>query len=158
MTALVVLREVFVHDDATPVHRCCRITAEGVECEVVSLALSGLLIEEDVLGGQYSLRGHIVGIHLLPATRHGAPVEDDLQPIAVGIAENILVEAHGLLLVTTEEIDLDAFDTYRLHPLHLAFTGNRSVHTVTRPLGRIVGKTIGVVPKHQMDALRLGIL
>ena len=123
-----------------------------MEGEVVSLTLSCLLIEEDVLGGQYSLRGHIVGVHLLPATRHGAPVEDDLQPIAVGIAENILVEAHGLLLITTEEIDLDTFDAYRLHPLHLALTGNRSVHTVTRPLGRIVGKAVGVVPEHQVDA------
>ena len=37
MTALVVLREEFVHDDASPVHRSRGIAAEGVEGEVKGL-------------------------------------------------------------------------------------------------------------------------
>ena len=49
MTALVILREEFVHDDASPVHRSRGIAAEGVEGEVKGLLDGCALVEEYVL-------------------------------------------------------------------------------------------------------------
>ena len=146
MAALVVLRQVFVHDDASPVHRSRGITAEGMEREVEGLLDGRAFVEKHVLGGQHSLRGHIVGIHALPATGDGAAMEHYLQTIAVGIAEDVLVELHGLLFVTSKEVDLDAFDANGLHPFHLPFAGNGCVHAVARALGGIVPVAIAVIP------------
>ena len=124
-----------------------------MEREIKGLSDGSTLAKEHILGGQHSLGGHIVGVHTLPTTRDGTTVEDDLETIAVGIGEDILVEAHRLLLVASEEVDLDALDADALHPLHLAFAGNGGVHAVARTLRGIVPETVGVVPQHEVDAL-----
>ena len=49
MTALIVFREILVHDDASPVHRGGGIAAEGMEREVEGLLDGGSLVEEHVL-------------------------------------------------------------------------------------------------------------
>ena len=146
MAALVVLRQVFVHDDASPVHRGRGVTAEGMERKVEGLLDGRPFVEEHVLGGQHSLGGHIVGVHALPATGDGAAMEHYLQTIAVGIAEDVLIEGHRLLFVTSEEVDLDAFDANGLHPFHLPFAGYGCVHAVARSLGGIVPVTVAIIP------------
>ena len=92
----------------------------------------------EVLAGQHSLGGYIVGIHALPTTRQCTAMEDDLQAEIVGIAENILVELHHHLLVASEEIHLDAQDTILLHPFHLLAAQAAVVHNSLRGLGGIV--------------------
>ena len=51
MTALIITRHPFVHDDAAPVHRGRSITAEGMEGEVKALTNGGFFPKEQVLGG-----------------------------------------------------------------------------------------------------------
>ena len=84
-------------------------------------------------------------------------MEHHLQAIAVGIAEDVLVEAHHLLLVATEEVHFDALHANALHPFHFPFTGNGCVHAVTRTLRCIVGEAVAVVPKQQVYTLRLRV-
>ena len=85
-------------------------------------------------------------------------MEDNLQAIIVGIAEDILVKLHRLLLVATEEIHLDAYYTNLLHPSHLLLAGDGIVHDLTRSLGSIILETVGIVPEHQAYLLALCIL
>ena len=84
-------------------------------------------------------------------------MEDDLQAITVGIAQDVLIELHRLLLVASEEVNLDAYDTDTLHPAHLFLAGNTRTHTLTRSLWGIVFITVGTVPQHQVYTLRLRI-
>ena len=73
-------------------------------------------------------------------------MEHHLKTIAVGIAKDILVEAHRLLFVTSEEIDLDTLDADALQPFHLTLTGNGRVHAVARGLWGIVPEAVAVIP------------
>ena len=116
------------------------------------------LAEIDIFAGQHCLRGNIVGIHHLPAAWHRAAVEDNLQTVAVGIEEYVLIELHGLLLVTAEEVDLDALHANLLQPRHLLVAGNGCRHAVAWCLWGVVLVAVGVVPQHQAHTLRLGIL
>ena len=59
-------------------------------------------------------------------------MEDTLDAKVVGIGQDVLIELHHLLLVATEEVDLDAQDAVLLHPGHLLTTGRRTVHLVER--------------------------
>ena len=85
-------------------------------------------------------------------------MEDDLQAIVVGIAEDVLIELHRLLLVTSEEIHLDAAYADLLHPSHVALAGDGVVHHLARSLRRIILEAIRIVPEHQLHALALRIL
>ena len=119
----------------------------------------GMIIREIyVLRSQGCLTRNIVRIHALPATWHGATMEDHLQAIIVGIAEDILIELHRLLLVATEEIHLDTYHANLLHPRHLLLAGDGIVHNLTRSLRSIILETIRIVPEHQAYLLALGIL
>ena len=146
VTALIVFREVLVHDDASPVHRGRGVAAEGVECQVEGLTDGSLLVEEHILGCQHRLGCHEVWIHLLPSAGDSTAVEHYLQSVAVGIAEDVLIEAHRLLFVAAKEVYLDALDSYRLQPCHLPFTCDGGVHAVARALRRIVGEAVAVIP------------
>ena len=84
-------------------------------------------------------------------------MEDNLYAIIVGIAEDVFIVLHGLLLVTTEEVHLDALHADALHPSHLLLASHDVVHTVAWSLWGIIGYAIGVVPKHQAYTLALGI-
>ena len=84
-------------------------------------------------------------------------MEHHLQTMTVGIAQDILIELHGLLLVATEEVNLDSLHTNALQPAHLLFAGNGGVHTVTWSLRGIVPETVTVVPHQQMHPLALSI-
>ena len=103
-----------------------------MDTAVACLGIAGALSEVQVLRGQHSLRGYIVGVHALPASGEGTAVEDALQAEVVGIAEDILVELHRRLFVTSEEVDLDAEDACLLHPGHLLTTNTGTVHLAQR--------------------------
>ena len=73
-------------------------------------------------------------------------MEDNKEPVVVGICEDILIELHHRLLVTTEEIDLDTAYADALHPCHLGATSLRLVHKMTGTLGSVVPRAVAVVP------------
>ena len=85
-------------------------------------------------------------------------MEDNLNAIIIGIAEDVFILLHGMLLVTTEEIHLDTLDADALHPSHLLLSSNDVIHDATRSLRCIVCHTIGIIPKHQTYILTLRIL
>ena len=84
-------------------------------------------------------------------------MEDAHQAEVVGIAEDVLIELHHRLLVTSEEIDLDAAYAVVLHPLHLLATDASVVQLADRRLWSVVPRAVGVVPKEDAHAFRLGI-
>ena len=55
-------------------------------------------------------------------------MEDDQNAKVVGIAEDVFVELHHVLLVATKEIDLDASDADALHPCHFGTAFTALVH------------------------------
>ena len=85
-------------------------------------------------------------------------MEDYLQTIIVGIAQDIFIEFHRLLFVTTEEVNFDSHYTYLLHPSHLLLAGDGIVHNLTWSLWSIILETIRIIPEHQTNLLALGIL
>ena len=95
---------------------------------ITRLSIAGPLSEVQVLTGQHSLTGCVVGIHTLPSSGKRTTMEDDQQSEVVGIYQNILIQLHHLLLVTTEEVDLDTTDPGFLHPCHLLSAHQVVVH------------------------------
>ena len=85
----------------------------------LSLLITFELVEYKVLRCTYSLASHIVRIHLLPSAWEGTAVEDHHEPVVVSVAEDGLIMSHCLLLVTSEEVHLDALDSKFMHPAHL---------------------------------------
>ena len=158
MTTLVIFREILVHDGTTPIHRSHGIAAEWMHGQFKSLLLGMIIREEYILRSQYSLARYIVRIHALPTSWQGAAMEDNLNAIIIGIAEDVFILLHGMLLVATEEIYLDALDADTLHPGHLLLAGHDVIHDATRSLRCIVCHTIGIIPEHQTHILALRIL
>ena len=158
MTTLVILREILVHDGTTPIHRSHGVAAEWMHGQLKALLLGMIIREEYILRSQYSLARYIVRIHALPTSWQGAAMEDNLNAIIVGIAEDVFILLHGMLLVATEEIYLDALDADTLHPGQLLLAGHDVIHDATRTLRCIVCHTIGIIPEHQTHILALRIL
>ena len=157
MTALVVLGEILVHHHATPVEAGYSISRERMHRHFESLLFGMIIGKVNILRSQSCLAGYIVRIHTLPTARHGTTVEDHLQAVIVGIAQDILVEFHRFLLVASEEIHLDTYHAYLLHPRHLLLAGDSIVHNLARSLRSIILETVGVVPEHQAHLLALSI-
>ena len=65
-------------------------------------------------------------------------MEYDEKSVIIGIGENLLIEAHHLLLVTAEEVDLYAANAVVVHPLHLTATGDCVIHDATRSLRSVI--------------------
>ena len=87
---------------------------------------------KEVFRCENGFAAHVVGVHALPAPGKGAAVEDNIDSVVCGIAENVFVEAHCFLLVTAEEIDLDALHAVVFQPLHLFFTHDGAACTDSR--------------------------
>ena len=138
-------------------HRSDGVANKGMEAGMARFHIAETLTEIEVLGGKDSLGTAVVGIHLLPTARQGATVEDDLNTVVVGIGENAFVEAHGLLFVTTEEIDLNTSHTTVAQPFHLLLADNGIVHALAGILRGIVPTAVRVVPHPGTDALLLAI-
>ena len=84
-------------------------------------------------------------------------MEYHLQAIAVGIGKNIFVELQTLLLVTTQEVDLDTSNAQLLQPCHLAIARQGGIHAVLRRLRCIVGIAVTVIPQQQFDTFAISI-
>ena len=96
------------------------------------------LAENHVLGGKHSLAAYVVGIHPFPSARHRAAMEYHAYAVVVGIAEDVLVQAHCLLFVAAEEVHLDALYAYLLHPFHRLLALYRAAHHVDGALHYVV--------------------
>ncbi len=115
------------------------------------------LLEYKVFRCENGFAAHVVGVHALPASGKGATVEDNVDSVVCGIAENVLVEAHCFLLVTAEEVDLDALHAVVFQPLHLFFTYDGAVHLVGGALHDVVPVAARRVPEQGIDAFFAGI-
>ena len=146
-----------VEETSSELHASDSIADERVERGVLGLDVAFTLAEYEVLGGSDGLAADVVGVHALPATGQGAAVEDHHQAVVVGVAQHAFVHAHGLLLVTAEEIDLDALDPDILKPLHLLLALNRAIHLVERTLGDIIPVAAGRVPEEYIHSLGIGV-
>ena len=142
MTTLVVTTQIFVHNHTTPVDRSNGIATEWMESKIEWLMDSSSLAKEHILASQYSLRSYIVGEHTLPTAWQSTSVEDTLNAITISIYQDILIKLHGLLLVASKEVNLDALDTNLLQPLELTIASQRSIQTVAWSLWCIVPITI----------------
>ena len=65
-------------------------------------------------------------------------MEDDLQAVTVGIIQDVLVELHGRLFVTSEEIHLNALHADALQPRHLLLSCGCRAQTLAGRLRGIV--------------------
>ena len=97
-----------VEEGAAELHTSHGVANKGMKRGIECFVVAEMLVENHILGCQHGLATHIVGIHALPAARQRTTVEDDHQPVVVGIAQDGLVKAHRLLLVAAEEVHLDA--------------------------------------------------
>ena len=125
---------------------------------VISLHIIKMLVEYQVFRSQYCLTAHIVGIHAFPAARDGTAMEDYHQAVFVGISQNIFIQAHHLLLVTAEEVHLQALHTALLQPFHLFLAGYRIAHTLLGILRCIVPVTVGIIPHKYIHVLLVSVL
>ena len=85
-------------------------------------------------------------------------MENHLQTIFVCITQNVFIQPHRLLLVSTKEVNLYTLHADALHPCHIFLSGYRVVHDVAWSLRSIVLIAVAAVPKQQMNALSLSIL
>ena len=155
--ALVVHTIVLVQRGTAEVHGTNGITDEGMDAGIEGLSIAGTLSEVQILGSENGLRGYVVRIHPLPTSRQCTAMENALDAIVVGIGEDIFVELHHLLLVATEEVDLDSQNAVLLHPSHLLAACTTLVHLVAWALRGIVPRTVGIVPEEQPYTLAAGI-
>ena len=125
---------------------------------VVSLHIIEVLVEYQVFRSKYRLTAHIVGIHAFPAARNRTAMEDYHQAVFISIGQDVFVQAHHLLLVTAEEIYLQALHAALLQPFHLFLAGYRVAHALLGILGCIVPVTVGVVPHKHIHVLLVCIL
>ena len=84
-------------------------------------------------------------------------MEDALDAIVIGVAEDAFVNAHRLLLVASKEIHLDTSHTAVAQPLHLLLADDGIVHGLTRALGSVVPGTVAVVPYPGTDTFLLAV-
>ena len=129
-----------------------------MQAGIISLHVIEVLIKYQVLRSQYRLTAHIVRIHAFPAAWDGTAMEDYHQAVFVGISQNIFIQAHHLLLVTAEEVYLQALHTALLQPFHLFLAGYRIAHALLGILRCIVPVTVGVVPHKHIHVLLMCIL
>ena len=78
--------------------------------------------------------------------------------MVVGIAQNLFVQTQGLLLVTAEEVDLDAFHAQTLHPAHLFFADDGIIHFIDGALLDVVPIATGTVPQEYVHTFTVCIL
>ena len=127
-----------VHEASAELHDSDSIADERMKACRLSLLVALILAENKVFRRTYSLAADIVRIHLLPASRKRTAMENHHKAIFIGIAEDSLIMSHGLLLVTTEEIDLDSLYSEVTHPFHLLLAEDRIAHNIYRSLLDIV--------------------
>ena len=76
-------------------------------------------------------------------------MEDYLYAVVVGVAQDVLIELHCLLLVSAEEIHLDTLHADALHPGHCFLALYGVAHDTARTLGSVIRMAVGVIPQQQ---------
>ena len=137
-SALIILAEPFVHEASSEFHAADTVADERVQTGSLCFLIALILREYKVFRSSDSFASDIVRIHSLPSSRQCTSVEYDHQAVVIRIAEDGLIMSHGLLLVSSEEIYLDALDSKTLHPAHLLLACNRIGHYVYRALLDVV--------------------
>lgn len=99
-----------------------------MECGAERFYVAVVLVKYKVFRRKYGLTAYIVGIHALPASRQCATVKYYVNAVVGRIAQYVFVQAHCLLLIAAEEVNLDCFDAYVLEPFHLLLSYYRTVH------------------------------
>ena len=113
-----------VQQRTAKLHTADGIADKRMQAGIISLHIIEVLVEYQVFRSQYSLTAHIVRIHAFPAAWDGTAMEDYHQAVFVGISQNIFIQAHHLLLVTAEEVHLQALHAALLQPFHLFLASN----------------------------------
>ena len=121
------------------------------------LFVTKVLLEDQILRSQHRFTTHVIGIHAFPSAGKRTTMEDDHQSMIIGIAENVFIKTHRLLLVTTKEIHFNAFHSQLLHPAHLLFADNGIIHPVDRTLLDIIPIATGTVPEKYLHPFTTGI-
>jgi len=124
-----------------------------VQTSIESLFITEVLIENHILRSQHRFTAHIIGIHPFPSARQGTAVEDNHQSMIIGIAQDSFIQTHGLLLVTTEKIDLDTFNSLTLQPFHFTLACNGVIHQIRRSLLDIIPVTTRTIPQKHIYLL-----
>ena len=150
--------QTLVQEHTAKLHASHSIADERVQRGIEGLIITEMLAKYQILGSQHRLAAYVIGIHPFPAARQGTAVEDNHQTVVVGIAQNLLVQTQGLLLVTAEEVYLDTLHTQALQPAHLLLAGNGVIHPVDGTLLYIVPVTTGAIPQEYLHTLAAGIL
>ena len=127
-SAIVAAVQTLVQEHTAKLHASHSIADERVQRGIEGLVITEMLAKYQILGSQHRLAAYVIGIHPFPAARQGTAVEDNHQTVVVGIAQNLLVQTQGLLLVTAEEVYFDTLHTQTLQPAHLLLAGNGVIH------------------------------
>ncbi len=120
------------------VHATHSVAHKRMYCGIERLIVTCPLREMQILACKHCLTGGIIGIHALPSSRKCTAMEHYKKTVVIGIGKNIVIQTHGLLLVTAEEIHFYASYPVLLHPCHIFATLHNVVHNAARSLGRIV--------------------
>ena len=157
-STIVAAVQTLVQEHTAKLHASHSIADERVQRGIEGLVITEMLAKYQILGSQHRLAAYVIGIHPFPAARQGTAVEDNHQTVVVGIAQNLLVQTQGLLLVTAEEVYFDTLHTQTLQPAHLLLAGNGVIHPVDGTLLYIVPVTTGAIPQEYLHTLATGIL
>ena len=142
VASVVALAVAFVQSAASEFHCCYRVAQHRMDSAESGLDVVLVLTEVEVLACTHCLRRYEVWEHSFPAAWQSASVEDDHQPVLVGVGKDVFVELHGLLLVASHEVNLQSLDASLLQPFHLLAALNDSVQFVFRSLRRVVPITV----------------
>ena len=145
-SAIVAAVQTLVQKHTAKLHASHSIADERVQRGIERLVVTEVLAKYQILGSQHRLTAYVIGIHPFPAAGQSAAMEDNHQTVVVGIAQNLFVQTQGLLLVTAEKVDLDAFHSQALHPAHLFFADDGIIHFVDGALLDVVPIATGTVP------------
>ena len=114
---------------------------------IKSLIITAALREMKIFTSQYSLTRCEVRIHTFPATRQSTSMKNNQKAVLVCIRQDILIQLHSHLLVTSEKVNFYSTNTNALHPFHLLTSGYRIIHNTSRSLRSIIPIPIRIIPQ-----------
>ena len=146
ITSIVGTIQAFIEETASEFHTTDTIPDKRMQTGIESLFITEVLVENQVLGSQYRLTSHIIGIHSFPPPGQGATVKNNHQSTIIRIAQNSFVQPHSLLLIPSEKVYFNSLHSQTFEPPHFPLTDNRIVHTIHRTLNNIVPISAGTIP------------
>ena len=123
-----------------------------MQASIESFLITKVLVENHILGCEHSLATYIVGVHTFPSARDGTAVEDYHQTMIVSITQDIFIQTHRLLFVSTKEINFDSFHSKTLQPFHFTFADNGIVHVIHWSLLNIIPIAGRAIPQEDFHS------